>query len=68
MSNLYRERIRDIVEYSSIEDKQNKPMLRAKQKSDKTNKKIIVLIKTQIVLMKKQKNNKKVKMLIKKNH
>ena len=39
MSNLYRERIRDIVEYSSIEDKQNKPMLRAKQKSDKTNKK-----------------------------
>ena len=37
MSNLYRERLQDIIEYTSIEDKQTRPMLRAKQKE--TNKK-----------------------------
>ena len=39
MSNLYRERLQDIIEYTSIEDKQTRPMLRAKQKTEDSNKK-----------------------------
>ena len=39
MSDLYRERLQEIIDYASVEDKANRPMFRAQSNKKDNNKK-----------------------------